>query len=131
MSTTRLDRQRALSDRLRGAWEAHRDGRDWEAVYSDAREAVASGMERDAALVRAMSWGNFKRLQGIGMHAAFSAVSNVADSTKRFARTSQAEPWRGVLTHHKRPLAERVSDVLLATVLGICGAALLVHCLSG
>lgn len=51
-------------------------------------------------------------------------------TTKRFPRTSQAEPWRGVITRHRRPLAERVADVIFATVLGICGAALLVHFLS-
>lgn len=50
-------------------------------------------------------------------------------TTKRFPRTSQ-EHWRGVFEHHKRPLAERVADVLLATVLGICGAAFLFHWLS-
>jgi len=42
----------------------------------------------------------------------------------------QHEAWRGVVEHHKRPLAERVADVIFATVLGICGAALLVHFLA-
>lgn len=51
-------------------------------------------------------------------------------TTKRFPRTSQAEPWRGVIEHYRRPLAERVADVIFATVLGVCGAALLVHFLA-
>lgn len=38
--------------------------------------------------------------------------------------------WRGVVEVHKRPLQERVADAVFATVLGICGAALLVHFLS-
>lgn len=51
-------------------------------------------------------------------------------TTKRFPRTSQREHWRGVITHHKRPMHERVADVIFATVLGVVGAALLVHFLS-
>lgn len=31
---------------------------------------------------------------------------------------------------HRRPLHERVADVIFATVLGICGALLLVHFLA-
>jgi hypothetical protein len=63
---TRWERQRALSDRLRGVWDAHRDGRDWSAVFVDARRIMADGLDRDAELVRAMSWDEFKRLQGVG-----------------------------------------------------------------
>lgn len=40
-------------------------------------------------------------------------------TTRRFPRTSQAEPWRGVLTHHKRPLQQRVADwIFTATLSG-------------
>jgi hypothetical protein len=66
MSTTRWERLRALSDRLRSVWDAHRDGRDWADVYTEARERTAARMEADAQLIRAMSWDEFKRLQQIG-----------------------------------------------------------------
>ena len=65
MTTTRWERERALSDRVRAVWDAHRDGREWEEVYTDAREATARRLEADAALIRAMTWGQFLRLQGI------------------------------------------------------------------
>lgn len=45
-------------------------------------------------------------------------------TTRRFPRTSQAEPWRGVIEHHKRPLTERVASwiktgAVLVTFAGI------------
>lgn len=33
-------------------------------------------------------------------------------TTKRFPRTSQAEPWRGVIEHHRAPLTERLAGWL-------------------
>jgi len=33
-------------------------------------------------------------------------------TTKTFPRRSMAEPWRGVIEHHRRPLAERVVGVI-------------------
>lgn len=38
-------------------------------------------------------------------------------TTKRFPRTSQAEPWRGVIEHYRRPLAERVADWIFTSAL--------------
>ena len=51
---------------------------------------------------------------------------------RRYARTlAEAFPqhyaWRGVITHYRAPLAERIYGVLLATVIGVCLAAALVH----
>lgn len=45
-------------------------------------------------------------------------------TTKRFPRTSQAEPWRGVITHYRAPLLLRWWRVignlsLLALLAGI------------
>ncbi len=55
-------------------------------------------------------------------------------NTRRHPRTlMEAFPrdhWRGVVERHRRPLTERVADVIFATALGVCGAALLVHFLS-
>jgi len=52
-------------------------------------------------------------------------------TTRRFPRSLlEAFPrdhWRGVVTHHRPPLAERIYGVLLATVIGVCLAAALVH----
>lgn len=64
MSTTRWERLRALSDRVAAVWLAHRDGRAWPAIYAQAQEMTAARMEADAALIRAMSWDEFRRLQG-------------------------------------------------------------------
>jgi hypothetical protein len=52
------------------------------------------------------------------------ALRLVNSTTRRFPRTSQAEPWRGVVTHYRRTLAERVAawikaGALLATLAGI------------
>jgi hypothetical protein len=52
------------------------------------------------------------------------------DTTKRFARVSQAEPWRNVVTHYKRPLASRVWDVLFASVLAAAAGVALFYGLS-
>ena len=41
-----------------------------------------------------------------------------------------ADHWQGVITRYRRPLGERVADVLLTLILGIAGAALLFHQLS-
>lgn len=41
-------------------------------------------------------------------------------TTQRFPRTSQRDHWRGVIEHHRRPLADRVADVLL--VIAMFGA---------
>lgn len=65
MPTTAWERRKALSDRLRGVWDAHRDGRDWQTVYAEARETLAAQMERDAAMVRGIEWDEFMRLQGM------------------------------------------------------------------
>ena len=64
MSTTPWERRKALSDRLRGVWDAHRDGRDWPVVYAEARERMAAQLEADAATVRSIGWDEFVRLQG-------------------------------------------------------------------
>ena len=41
-----------------------------------------------------------------------------------------ADHWKGVITHYRRPVAERVADVLMAVILGLAGAVFLVHFLS-
>lgn len=41
-----------------------------------------------------------------------------------------ADHWRGVITHYPRATSEKIADVIFATVLGVCGAALLVHFLA-
>ena len=38
--------------------------------------------------------------------------------------------WQGVITHYRRPLGERVADVLLAVILGLAGAVFAFHFLS-
>ena len=53
-------------------------------------------------------------------------------TTRRHPRTladawPQHYAWRGVITRHRRPLAERIYSVMLATVIGVCLAAALVH----
>ena len=50
-------------------------------------------------------------------------------STRRYSRTlleafPQHYAWRGVLTRHRRPLAERVADVVFTAALA-AGAAVL------
>lgn len=66
---TRWERQRAVSDRLRAAWDAQRDGREWADVFADAKERVLDSMAVDIALVRTMTWDDFKRLQGLPSQA--------------------------------------------------------------
>ena len=41
-----------------------------------------------------------------------------------------ADHWQDVITRYRRPLGERIADVLMAVILGIAGAALLFHQLS-
>ena len=41
-----------------------------------------------------------------------------------------ADHWQGVITHYRRPFAERVADVLMAVILGLAGAVFLFHYLS-
>jgi hypothetical protein len=53
-------------------------------------------------------------------------------TTRRYPRTlAEAWPqhyaWRGVVTHYRRPLAERISGALLASLIGLALAAALVH----
>ena len=52
-------------------------------------------------------------------------------TTRRHPRTlMEAFPrdhWRGVVERHRRPLTERIYGALLATVIGVCLAAALVH----
>jgi hypothetical protein len=43
-------------------------------------------------------------------------------TTRRFPRTSQAEPWRGVITYYPRPLSARVWDAIFVTVLATSSA---------
>ena len=41
-------------------------------------------------------------------------------TTKRFPRTSLAEPWRGVIEHHRAPLPQRLAGWLgMAGVLAL------------
>lgn len=49
------------------------------------------------------------------------------DGTYRSTREAFAHERFPAVEVYRRPLSERVADVLLATVIGICGAALLVH----
>ena len=41
-----------------------------------------------------------------------------------------ADHWQNVITHYRRPRAERIADVLMAVVMGLCAAVILVHFLS-
>ena len=41
-----------------------------------------------------------------------------------------ADHWRGVITHYRRPVAERIANVLMAVILGLCAAAFLFDFLS-
>jgi len=57
----------------------------------------------------------------------------VNTTTRRHPRTlAQAFPQDHAdpIEHCRRPLGERVADAIFATVLGVVGAALLVHFLS-
>ncbi len=50
-------------------------------------------------------------------------------TTRRFPRTSQAEPWRGVVQHYRQPLHVRVAGwiktaAMLAATFGVLGALL-------
>ena len=55
-------------------------------------------------------------------------------TARRQARTMMeafpADHWQGVITRYRRPLAERIADVLMAAVIGIAAAVLLVHHMS-
>ena len=54
-------------------------------------------------------------------------------TTRRHQRSlAQAFPQdhAEAIEHCRRPLGERVADVIFATALGVCGAALLVHFLA-
>lgn len=65
MSTTEWERRKSVADRLRGVWDAKRDGREWREVYAEAQEAVALRCERDAAIAREVTFEEFMRLQGV------------------------------------------------------------------
>ena len=41
-----------------------------------------------------------------------------------------ADHWRGVITHYSRPRSERIADVLMAVILGLCAAAFCFYFLS-
>ena len=43
---------------------------------------------------------------------------------------ASADHWQNVITHYRRPFAERVADVLMAVILGLSGAVFLFHYLS-
>ena len=38
-----------------------------------------------------------------------------------------ADHWQNVITHYRRPKAERIADALMAVVMGLCAAVILVH----
>lgn len=51
-------------------------------------------------------------------------------TTRRHPRTLQAafpKDYAGWISHHKRPITERIADVVLATIIGSALAAVLVH----
>lgn len=56
------------------------------------------------------------------------------NTTRKFPRSLleafPADHWRGVVTHYPRPTSEKIADAIFATILGICGAALLFHFLA-
>jgi hypothetical protein len=69
VSRTKWELQRTLSSRLRSIWDTKRDGvATWEQSFEAARADLAAAMERDASLVRAMTWEWFKR-QEFGVDA--------------------------------------------------------------
>ena len=41
-----------------------------------------------------------------------------------------ADHWQNVITHYRRPRAERIADALMAVVMGLCAAIALVHFLT-
>ena len=45
-------------------------------------------------------------------------------------KASPADQWQDVITHYRRPFAERVADVLMAVILGLSGAVFIFHYLS-
>lgn len=52
--------------------------------------------------------------------------ARVNQTTRRFPRTSQPEPWRGVVTHYRRP--RLIRSALLAGAIGASLAAwLFIH----
>ena len=55
-------------------------------------------------------------------------------NTRRFPRTLNdafpSDSWRGVVTHYKRPLANRVWDVIFVTVLAAAAGVALFYGLS-
>ena len=66
MSTTRWELRRALSNQLRAVWDAKRDGvMTWEASFEAARDCLVYAMERDAKLLREMTWQDFQDFQGL------------------------------------------------------------------
>ena len=38
-----------------------------------------------------------------------------------------ADHWQGVITHYRRPRAERIADFLMAVILGLCAAMFAFH----
>ena len=36
-----------------------------------------------------------------------------------------ADHWQGVITHYRRPIAERIANVLMAVILGLCAATII------
>ena len=45
-------------------------------------------------------------------------------------KASSADHWQGVITHYRRPKAERIADALMAVVMGLGVAIALVHFLT-
>ena len=64
MSTTAWERRKALSNQLRGVWDAKRDGMEWEQAFIAARSALVRAHQQDARILHSMTWDEFKRLQG-------------------------------------------------------------------
>jgi hypothetical protein len=68
VSTTRWERRKALSNQVRGVWDAHRGRGDaeWMEAFQAALDSVSARLRADADILDSMNFDEFKRLQQIG-----------------------------------------------------------------
>ena len=81
MSVTKWERTKAVSGQLRAVWDAKRDGVDtWQRSFEKAREAVAQRLEADLQIALAMTWDEFRRIEGWHEHGIPPGVKGLGDA---------------------------------------------------
>jgi hypothetical protein len=67
MSTTAWERRKALSNQVRGVWDAKRGcgDADWMDAFQAALDQVSKRLKDEAQIVESLDFDEFKRLQGI------------------------------------------------------------------